>query len=347
MKMLDALQAKPTVLILEDEQTQRHILRMQLEREGYTVLLAENGQLGMSIYRDNPGIRIVITDLMMPQMDGFEVVQTIRKEENHYTYIIVLTSLDDRESLLKALTLGADDYLHKPVIKEELFLRLQGAARLIRLEGQDELIFALAEMTAYRSGETGQHLSRVREYCSILADDIRKENPEQKLTKSMVNEISSVSVLHDIGKVGIPDKILHKPGRLTHDEFEVMKKHTTMGGKILMELYQKNGSNYLLLGHEIAIAHHEKWNGKGYPNGLQEEQIPIAARIMALADVFDALTSSRCYKDIYSFERAKSLIVEDEGTHFDKMVVQSYLRKEQEMQAVQKKFQTDKQLQEK
>lgn len=339
MLELDALKIKPVVLVIEDEMTQRRILTNHLEREGYHVLSAEDGEEGLVIWRENPKVRVIITDLLMPNIDGFGVVEQVRKDEAHYTYIIVLTSLSERQGLVRALTLGADDYVTKPIFKEELLLRLQGAARLLRLEGQDELVFALAEMAAYRSGETGLHLSRVKEYCHILSEDLRYSNPELGLSKSAVEDIASVSPLHDIGKVGIPDYVLHKPGRLTADEYELMKTHASMGGKILMDLYKKNGSNFLLLGHDIAMYHHEKWDGSGYPQGLAGEEIPLAARIMALADVFDALTSQRCYKDAYSFDRARSIINEERGRHFDPTVVDSCQRMEEKMLAVQEKFQ--------
>lgn len=329
---------KPTILVMEDEATQRRIISSQLEKEGYVVLGAEDGRQGLDMWQEHPEVRVVITDLLMPELDGFGVVEHIRNHETHYTYIIVLTGLDDREALVRAFTLGADDYVTKPVFKQELLLRLQGAARLLRLEGQDELIFAMAELAAYRSGETGAHLSRVRKYCQIVADDLRHHQPDLGLTRSMVQDIACVSPLHDIGKVGIPDAVLHKPGRLTDAEYELMKTHTSMGGQILKDLYDKNGSNYLKLAHEIALCHHEKWDGSGYPQGLIGERIPLAARIMALADVFDALTSKRCYKDVFSFDRAKSIILEEKGKHFDPMLVESYLRNEEIMNQVQIDF---------
>ncbi len=323
---------------MEDEATQRRIISSQLEKQGYQVLAAEDGRQGIALWQENPGVRVVITDLLMPDVDGFAVLEHIRSHESHYTYIIVLTGLDDREALVRALTLGADDYVTKPIFTQELVLRLQGASRLLRLEGQDELIFAMAELAAYRSGETGSHLNRVRKYCQLIGDDLYRHCPELGLTKTQVQDIVSVSPLHDIGKVGIPDSVLHKPGRLNDGEYELMKTHTSMGGQILKDLYDKNGSNYLKMAHEIALFHHEKWDGSGYPQGLVGEHIPLAARIMALADVFDALTSKRCYKDVFSFERAKSILLEEKGKHFDPLLVESYLRNEMEMNQIQLDF---------
>lgn len=329
---------KSTVLVIEDEATQNRILTSQLIKEGYKVLSAENGREGIFLWEENPDIRIVITDISMPVMDGYDVVEYIRENETHYTYVLVLTGLEGHDSLEKALRLGADDYVNKPIYKQELLLRLQGAARLLRLEGQEALVFAMAELAAYRSGETGLHLTRVKEYSQLLADDLRDNEPDLGMTRTLVHDIAMVSPLHDIGKVGIPDSILHKPGRLTEDEFEVMKTHTSMGGKVLQELYEKNYSSFLLLAYEVAIGHHERWDGTGYPNGLKGENIPLSARIVALADVFDALTSRRCYKDAFSFDRARSIIISENGYHFDPMVVKSCLRLESKMLEIQERF---------
>ncbi len=331
--------SKATILVIEDEVTQNRILTAQLMKEGYNVLSAENGKEGLFLWEEHPDIRIVITDISMPIMDGYEVLKAIRAAETHYTYILVLTGLDGHDALEEALRLGADDYVSKPIFKQELLLRLQGAARLLRLEGQEALVFAMAELAAYRSGETGLHLTRVQEYSKLIADDVRRHHPELGITRTLVNDISKVSPLHDIGKVGIPDNILHKPGRLTEDEFEVMKTHTTMGGKVLYELYEKNYSSFLLLAHEVAIGHHERWDGAGYPKGLKGTEIPLSARIVALADVFDALTSKRCYKDAFSFDRARSIIVSETGAHFDPLLVDSCLRLEKNMLEIQERFQ--------
>ena len=328
-----------TVLVIEDEIIQNKIIASQLEKEGYKVLRAENGQEGIFLWEEHPDIRIVITDIRMPEMDGYGVVEYIREHETHYTYILVLTGLEGHDALEKALILGADDYVSKPIFKQELLLRLQGAARLLRLEGQEALVFALAELAAYRSGETGLHLVRVKAYSQLLADDLRVQQPELGITRSLAQDIAKISPLHDIGKVGIPDNILHKPGRLTVDEFEVMKTHTTMGGQVLRELYEKNYSNFLLLAYEVAIGHHERWDGMGYPHGLKGTVIPLSARIVALADVFDALTSKRCYKDAFSFDRARSIITSERSAHFDPMLVDSCLRLEDKMLEIQERFQ--------
>ncbi|MEW6501582.1 MAG: HD domain-containing phosphohydrolase [Thermodesulfobacteriota bacterium] len=326
------------ILLVEDEPTQRRLLRLQLEKQGYAVLEAEHGEQGLQVCLDNPDLRLVITDLMMPVMDGFQLIEAIRSREMRYTYIIVLTALDAKESIVRALSLGADDYLSKPVFQDELHLRLVGGKRLLQLEGHEELIFSLTKLAAYRSGETGAHLHRVREYCRILGMDLRENQPGLGLSRGAVEEIAKVCPLHDIGKVGVPDSILHKPGKLTAAEFELMKTHAELGGRLLREVYAQTGSSYLFLAYEIAMYHHERWDGKGYPRGLKGEEIPLAARMMALADVFDALVSRRSYKEPFPLETAKTIILEGRGTHFDPVVVDSFLRTEEQWRAVVERY---------
>lgn len=330
------------ILLVEDEMTQRRLLRAQLERQGYEVLEAENGEEGVRLCLDNPDLRLVITDLMMPVMDGFRLIETIRSREMQYTYIIVLTALDDKKSIVRALSLGADDYLSKPVFQDELHLRLAGGKRLLRLEGHEELIFSLTKLAAYRSGETGAHLYRVREYCWILGMDLKENLPSLELSRGTVEEIAKVSPLHDIGKVGIPDSILHKPGKLTPPEFELMKTHTEIGGRLLKEVYDQTGSSYLLLAYEIAMYHHERWDGNGYPQGLAGENIPLPARMMALADVFDALISRRSYKEPFPYATAREIVLEGRGKHFDPAMVDAFLRTEAQWQAVVEKYGEEK-----
>ena len=321
---------KTKVLVVEDEKSQRRLLQIKLEKEGYQVTQAADGQLGLQAFLDDPEIRLVITDLSMPNMDGFELIEALRSHESRYTYIIVLTSHNDKASLIKALSLGADDYLSKPVSQSELSLRLVSGRRLLRIEGQDEIIMAMVTMAGARSGETGLHLDRVRAYTKILASDLATTSPELNLSLSQVEDIARVSPLHDIGKVAISDLILNKPGRLTEEEMKQMKCHTIIGGSLLKDIYTRVGSSYLHLAYQVAQYHHERWAGDGYPEGLTGKSIPLAARIVALADVFDALTTRRCYKDAFTYKKSKAIIIEDRGRHFDPMVVDAYLRNEEE-----------------
>ncbi len=326
------------VLVTDDDIGQRLILRNSLESDGYQVYEAGNGKQAAEILDTEPDIRLLLTDLAMPEMDGFELVRHVRKTEMRYTYIIVLTSIDDRESLINALSLGADDYLTKPVFPDELKLRLQSGTRLLRLESQEALIFSMAKLAEYRSEETGYHLERVAYYTRLLARDLVRHNPGYRLTVPLADEIALVSPLHDLGKVAIPDHILHKPGRLNKDECEIMKTHTSIGAKFIREIFDKTGSHYLWLGYEIAKFHHERWDGRGYPVGLAGEAIPVSAQIMGIADVYDALTSKRCYKDAFGHDKAYKMIIDERGRQFDPRVVDAFVRNEDAFLEVKKRF---------
>jgi len=326
------------IVVVDDDAAQRLLLRMCLEAEGYEVYEANSGYSAQQLMEKHPDFRIVITDLDMPELDGFDLIRKIRTQELHYTYIIVLTSKEDEESLVRAFSKGADDYLSKPVNPNELRLRIQGAIRVLRQETQEELILALAKLAEYRSDETGFHLERVQRYCRILAMDLCENCPELQIHIQFAEEIARVSPLHDIGKVAIPDNILHKPGKLTDAEFEIMKTHAAIGGQILKDIYAKNGSPYLKVAYEVAMYHHERFNGKGYPQGLKGEEIPIAARIMALADIYDAMATKRCYKKPFPHEVIKKIILEERGQQLDPIVVDAFLRQEDIWLTVRDRF---------
>ena len=317
------------VLVVEDSIDQRILLKTVLEQRDHIVSEASNGVEALKICLENPDIRIVITDINMPEMDGYELISAIRKHQVRHIYIIVVTSLDDKESVIKALACGADDFLPKPVFPQELHLRIQSGVQLIQLESQDELIFSMAKLSDYRSNETGLHLERVREYTLIMGRYLAQHYPEKNVTIQLANEISKVSLLHDIGKVGISDQILTKPGKLTNEEFEIMKEHSKIGGDLISDIYLNAGSPSLRIAFELTMYHHEKWDGTGYPAGLAGNGIPMAARIMALADVYDALTTHRVYKEAFSHEKAKQIILEGKAKHFDPDLVDIFLALEE------------------
>jgi len=197
-------------------------------------------------------------------------------------------------------------------------------------------ILGLAKLAEYRDSDTGAHLERIREYSKILAEELAKL-PRYKgyITKEYIDDLYNSSILHDIGKVGIPDSILLKPGRLTPDEFEIVKQHSKLGGDAIRAIETKiKGKSFLTLGKEIAYYHHERWNGKGYPEGLKGEEIPLSARIVALADVYDALTSKRTYKEAFSHEKAKDIIIGERGSHFDPDIVDAFIKREKEFKEI-------------
>ncbi|NPA24275.1 MAG: bacteriohemerythrin [Deltaproteobacteria bacterium] len=313
------------IVLAEDMDDQRLLLKLILEKEGYEVLEARNGAEALALCQADSEIRLMVTDLKMPVMDGYELIRMIRKKQFRYIYIIVVSSLADKGDIVKALSCGANDFLTKPVFPEELRLRIQGGRQLLKLETQDELIMSLARLADSRSHETGMHLERTQAFSHILGLYLREKHPEMKITDLMVKEIAQVTPLHDIGKVGIPDNILGKPGRLTEEEFEIMKEHSTIGGNLLSDIYIKTGSQTMRIAFEVAMYHHERWDGGGYPAGLVGNSIPIAARIMAVADVYDALTSERVYKKAFSHEKSRKIMVEGRGTHFDPRLIDAFL----------------------
>ncbi|MBU1247242.1 MAG: response regulator [Proteobacteria bacterium] len=318
-----------TILVVEDSKFQRNTLVRVLEALGYEILAAKDGLEGLKMF-DKHQPRLVITDLEMPRMDGFGLIELIRTREINYTYIIVLTALTDKDNLVKGLELGADDFLVKPVNPEELRVRLNSAERIFRLQTQDKLIFALAQLADCRSPETGNHLKRVKQFVRLLAEELARLGDEE-LTPPVISILESMSVLHDIGKVAIPDSILNKPGKYNKLEIGIMSKHTNIGGQLLEDIYQETGSEQLKIAKDIVLHHHERYDGTGYPAGLKGEGIPLAARIMALADVFDALGNPRCYKKAFSLEKCREIIVGDKGKQFDPQIVDAYLAREQEM----------------
>jgi len=326
------------VVLAEDVADQRLILRLILEKEGYEVIEAKNGLEALALCQADPGIRILVTDLKMPEMDGYELIKNIRKKQFRYIYIVVVSSLSDKRDIVKALSLGANDFLTKPVFPEELRLRIQGGRQLLRLESQDELVMSLARLADSRSHETGMHLERTQAYAHIIASYLAEKYPEMKISDLMVKEIVQVTPLHDIGKVGIPDNILGKPGRLTEEEFEAMKEHSVIGGNILSQIYLKTGSQTMRIAFEVAMYHHERWDGNGYPAGLSGNGIPIAARIMAIADVYDALTSERVYKKAFSHEKAREIIVAGRATQFDARLVDAFLTLQESFLEVKKQM---------
>ena len=313
------------VLVVEDDPSQRTLVRMLLESQGYEVIIANNGLEALEVLNSIANLHLIITDLSMPRMDGFSLIREVRKREVSYTYIIVLTSATENVSRLKALEGGADDYLIKPVSVQELTLRLAGAERLLKLVSHQNLTFVMAKLAEYRSRETGLHLERVRLYSELLGKTYASEFSPSGFSQAQAFEVALLSPLHDIGKVAIPDKILNKPGKLTEQEMEIMKTHTTLGGTFIHEIYRKFSTPYLLLAYEIVMYHHERWDGTGYPEGLKGNSIPLSARIVALSDFYDAATSERCYKNAVPRTEVEKWVFQGKGVHFDPDLVACFM----------------------
>jgi putative two-component system response regulator len=331
------------ILIVEDELVSRKKMDKLVQSLGHETFVATDGVAGLKIWRDvRP--RIVITDWSMPQMDGIELCARIRSEEGEdYTYVIIVTAKDDVQDVIKGMDAGADDYIAKPFNKDELNVRIRAGERVINFQIKDIVIFALAKLAESRDEDTGNHLERVRHYSKRLAETILDSpNPPPELDRSLIDNVFLTSLLHDIGKVGIPDYILLKPGRLDDEEFRIMKTHSEIGYNTLNEALQKAPrAKYLQIAAEIARHHHEKYDGSGYPDGLKGDEIHLASRIFALSDVYDALVSKRPYKEAYSHDRAKHIIADSQGNHFDPMVVDAFLRCEKSFIEIHNKYKDD------
>ena len=324
------------ILGVDDDEIALDILEAALASDGHEMIRATNGLAALNILQ-HERIQLVISDWMMPGMSGIDLAHKVRDASaSLYTYFILLTSRTDKADLLKGLDAGADDFIIKPFDPMELRLRLKVAQRMLALETHQLTIFALAQIADTRDNETGNHLVRIREYSRILAQQLA-DSPELnlKLPVDFAELIYLTSPLHDIGKVGIPDCVLLKPGRLDDSEFAVMKTHAYLGGQTLSAaLEQFPDAAYLQMASDIAMYHHERYDGKGYPMGLADEDIPLCARIVSVADVYDALVSRRVYKQAFSHEIARSLILEGRGTQFDSRVVDAFMANETDFESI-------------
>jgi putative two-component system response regulator len=320
-----------TVLVVDDEYSGRQTLESILEGEGYNIEMAENGmeaiEKAKKILPD-----VILLDVMMPGMTGFEVCKIIRNDPLLAEIpIIILTALDDRESLLNALKAGADDFISKPFDRFELRARLLGITSLNRyrkltqertkLQDANTQLLAAYEATIegwtlaldLRDKETEGHSRRVAEQTVILARAYGMSEDE-------IVHVRRGALLHDMGKIGVPDSILHKPGALTDEEWVLMRMHPQFAYKMF------NAVEYLYPALDIPYCHHEKWDGSGYPRGLKNEEIPIAARLFAVVDVWDALTSDRPYRSAWTNDAALNYIREQSGQHFDPQAVDLFLK---------------------
>jgi putative two-component system response regulator len=328
------------LLIVDDDEISRLMLHEALAKAGYDVETAANGRDAMSRIR-SAGCRLIISDWEMPEMNGVELCRAIRQSDlPGYTYVILLTSRDDSAGRVEGLNAGADDFVAKPYDLPELLARIRTGERVLSLETRDVAIFAMARLAESRDPETGAHLERVRNYSRALAQDLATSSRyADQINPEFIRLIYQTSPLHDIGKVGIPDSVLLKAGRLSDREFEIMKMHAMIGADTLAAaLKEFPGIKFLEMGRDIAAAHHERFDGSGYPAGLVGETIPLCARIVAVADVYDALTSKRVYKSAFSHDIARAMILADSGAHFDPVLVESFVRIERQLIKIRDHF---------
>ncbi len=360
-----------SILIADDIETNRDLLCRRLGKMGFRLLTANNG-LEVLESLAQASVDLVLLDLMMPLMDGIEVLQCMRQDVRYRDIpVIMITANDDVENAVRCIDMGAEDYLVKPFNHTMLRARVNACLERKRLRDQevryrgrikrqnDELeervhrqvreisesqlatIFAMSKLAESRDPETGKHLERMREYCRLLSRQLgRTAAYYAEIDETFVENIYAASALHDIGKVGVDDAVLLKPGKLTEEEWVLMRRHPVLGADTLREVdHQHPGNGFIRIGIDIAESHHEKWDGSGYPYGKRKKEIPLVGRILALGDVYDALTSQRCYKKAFSHEKSRSIIEEGEGRHFDPDVVQAFREVETEFLRVRQAFQ--------
>ncbi len=343
------------ILIVDSKEENLKELEAILSKEGYAVLTQTDPMtIRATIILSSPDLVIMGTDF--ENFDGLDLCERIKKDALVPSMPIIMESETRKEHIVaRSFAIGAVDFITKPYQPEEIIARVATHLKLhdlnIQLEEKNKklestveeqnktitemqmaTIFSLAKLAQSRDDDTGKHLERVQKYCRSLAVELSKlPEYESIVTKDFIKNIVFASSLHDIGKVSIPDAILLKPGKLTEEEFEEMKKHTIYGAQTLEEVYEMFGSNeFIKMGIDIAKYHHERWDGKGYPEGLSGEEIPLSARIMAIADVYDALSSRRTYKAAFPHKKCVEIITEGRGTQFDPSMVDAFLKVQDE-----------------
>lgn len=355
---------KIKVLIVDDDRVIRETIAEILESEGYDIEVAENGKSALEkLEKFKPDV--VLTDYLMPEMDGITLCKLIKNNpETIDIGVILITGVNDLDTRVSGLLAGADDFLNKPFMVPELQARIKSLSKVKlyhdflrtyqqRLEEEVEkktaellkanlqlqlaleeikelsleIIFRLAKAAEYRDEHTGYHIQRICHYSIAIGAHIG-------LSNEALDVLKYASALHDIGKLGIPDSILLKPGPLTPEEWKVMKLHTKIGAEIL----RGSKIKYLKAAEKIALYHHERWDGTGYPEGLKGEKIPLFARITAIADVFDALTTDRPYRKAMAVEEAFEIIAKGRGSHFDPLIVDAFFEIKEEILTIRELF---------
>ncbi|WP_319776965.1 HD domain-containing phosphohydrolase [Maridesulfovibrio sp.] len=345
------------VLIVDDTVENLQVL-MEALRSEYAIVTAKNGEKALELAMNKPRPDIILLDIMMPGMNGYEVCEKLKADVRTKDIpVIFITVLMEEEDEARGLALGAVDYIVKPFcpalvkarVKNQLDLKehQDNLERLVK-ERTKELalvkkvtIECLATMAEWRDPETGGHIARTQNYVKILAEHaMEQEEFASQLDEELIETLYLSAPLHDVGKVGVADAILLKPGKLTAEEFEEMKKHSQFGSDALAGAEKALGGNsFLHHAREIAFAHHEKWDGSGYPRGISGEDIPLSARIMAIADVYDALISKRVYKEPFPHSKAVKIISEGRsGTHFDPRLTDIFLKIQEEFREIALEF---------
>ena len=329
---------KEKILIADDSAMNRAILTEMLG-DGYEILEAENGRQAVSIMQTNVDIDLLLLDIMMPEMDGFDVLAMMNKYHWIDDIPVIMISAENASSYVeRAYDLGATDYISRPfdmaIVRRRVINTLMLYAkqkRLVRLvaeqvyekeKSNSTMINILSHIVEFRNGESGLHVLHIQTATDILLRTLVRKNDKYNLNAADISLISTASALHDIGKINIPASILNKPGKLTKEEFDTMKAHTTTGAEILDKLPFQQESSLVKTAYAICRWHHERWDGRGYPDGLKGEDIPIAAQVVAMADVYDALTSERCYKKAFGHDKAMEMILNGECGQFNPLLLE-------------------------
>ena len=333
------LQNKSQILLVDDSAMSRMILKEILGGD-YSILEAENGQECLEKMQAEAGnIALVLLDINMPVMDGFEVLKAMNVNHTIEDIPVIMISSDDSDAAIRrSYELGASDYVTRPFDARIVYRRVTNTIKLYakqrrlvqmvseqiraRENNTDMLVGVLSHIVEFRNGESGAHVRHIRIITELLLRRLLEFSSRYSITAEQQDMIPLASALHDIGKIGIDEKILNKPGRLTPEEFEVMKTHSMLGAKMLHDLDNFAEQPLLQTAYEIARWHHERWDGRGYPDGLKGDEIPISAQLVSLADVYDALTSERCYKKAFSHEKAVQMILNGECGAFNPLLLQ-------------------------
>jgi putative two-component system response regulator len=353
-----------TVLVVDDT-PDNLMLIAELLKDKYRVKAANSGEKALRLLQADPLPDLILLDIMMPGLSGYDVAEQLKLDARiRHIPIIFLTSMTATEDEIRGLSLGAADYITKPIIppvlmaRVETQIKLKAVADFLRNQNdfleqevqrrtreviaiQDVTIHAMASLAETRDNETGNHIRRTQHYIKRLAE-LLCNHPRFRdfLDEDTIKLLFKSAPLHDIGKIGIPDRILLKPGRLTAEEFEIMKTHTTLGRDAIQHAEDQLGINvdFLHLAKEIAYGHQEKWDGSGYPQGVATDDIPISARLMAVADVYDALISRRVYKPGMPHEQAVKIIREGRGSHFDPDICDAFLANAEQFREIAERF---------
>lgn len=335
----ECMEYKETILIVDDSALNRMVLAEILGKENYTFLEAENGRQAVELLDCHPEVDLLLLDITMPEMDGFGVLEAMNRyrwiEE---TPVIMISSEDAYPFIERAYDLGASDYITRPFDARVVCHRVSNTLmlyakqkRLVQMVAEqvyekekvsNTMISILSHIVEFRNNESGLHVIHIRTITELLLRRLRKKTDRYPLTETDISLISMASALHDIGKLNIPEQILNKPGRLTKEEFEIIKTHSAVGEHMLRQGPFSQNEPLVKVAREICRWHHERWDGRGYPDGLKGDEIPISAQVVSLADVYDALTSERCYKAAFDHETALKMIVNGECGAFNPLLLE-------------------------